>query len=1367
MIRVLYLKSIMEHDSRREAKLNYIIGKTVREYIEEAGYPLEGHKVILSGKKLENLDCKPRKDDEIIVVPDVKFVVLGAAIVAGFTWAVAHAALIGVLAMVAAYGIYSAMSKPRRPSQGTNSIGGGIDQSSPTYGWDGIQTTQEVGTPIPVIYGEHKVGGNIINSYIRYDGDNNYLNVLIALGEGEIESIDTVTINDNPIENFESVTTDKRYGTNTQTRIPGFEDTHNMYNVGVALPKNSAYTYTTADEDVEALEVHLSCQGGLFASTDTGGMTSASVTYKVEYKLHSSGTWIDLGEQTFSASSRSAIRRVYRIDGLTAGQYDVRITKTSDDSSLRVQCDLNWVQIDEIKTDDLSYPNLALLSVEAMATNQISGSIPNFTCIVKGRKVLVPQVMNGASEVDWEDYYWDEVNEVYKLFSDDTELTWDGVSYVARYSANPIWCVKDFLSNSRYGLGEFISISLMSNAQLAEMANHCEEKVPDGNGGYEKRFRLDVVIDGTGKALDIISQLATVFRGFPFYSAGSVYLKIDKPAESVQMFNMGNIIKDSFVESWKSKKELPNMVEIQYLDKDKDYKQEQIAYVDETAIAAGEPLRKSTMRLFTTRKSQAMREARYALLVAKHIDRMVSFKAMIDAIACQPGDVICLSHDVLTPTAGDSGRVVSGSTTTSVKLDQSVTLASGETYKLRVQFSDDTIEEKTVSTAAGTTDTIEVVGDAFSQAPGAFDKYCLGTSVTVKEDYRIISMSKDSKFEIEITAVLYNDDVYDDTEIDLPEDNIITPDYDTPLVSNLTLAERIYTQGDGSVQSAIDVFFAIPDISGYAPENRYKGANVYIRESATESWNFAGYTERDRFSITQNLVVGGSYYICVTSVMFSGVETDKDQAPNDDITLAGKISAPADVTGFTAVFTDELVLSWSKISDKDLGGFEIRVADSSWGVDNADLVYRGRANSFTFRPATRAPGTYYIKAFNTSLVYSDTAATVTPTNAAPGAPTSLDALVFFNVSKLSWVNVADTDVVFYEVYRSESNAWAGEETLEGRISGKSMMVKSRKPTGGNVVSATNSTVVDSDLIGLGTDFCVGDIIQITTGVNKNEQKTITGFNNSTGAVTISGTWTANPEADDKFVIYDKSYFKVRAVDYYGGGTFTSALAVTFETLTEDSLGDEIITARKVTTGELITLSAQIANALITNAHIADATIESAKIISLDADKVDADQLDAITTNTGTLTVDEYIKAGDNVFIDGTNEVFKVFGDTITIDATNNKIDWLENDGGGDDTYAATLDSDDYTPEDLAAELQAKMRAQGDDNTTVTYSSTTRKITIANAELTTLTLKWSTGTNTTVTCGRALGFDVSADDSGALTYAADEQAALRVELGKLS
>jgi len=37
----------------------------------------------------------------------------------------------------------------------------------------------------------------------------------------------------------------------------------------------------------------------------------------------------------------------------------------------------------------------------------LSGSTPNITAIVEGKKVSIPDVRNAGVPVDWEDYYWD------------------------------------------------------------------------------------------------------------------------------------------------------------------------------------------------------------------------------------------------------------------------------------------------------------------------------------------------------------------------------------------------------------------------------------------------------------------------------------------------------------------------------------------------------------------------------------------------------------------------------------------------------------------------------------------------------------------------------------------------------------------------------------------------------------------------------------------------------------------------------------------------------------------------------------------------------------------------------------------------
>ena len=901
-----------------------------------------------------------------------------------------------------------------------------------------------------------------------------------------------------------------------------------------------------------------------------------------------------MGETAISDNSRSPVRRTFRKTGLTPGQYDIRVTRTSDDSSLDPlkQGDLTWYQTDELKTDSLNYPNTALLGLKLLATEQLSGGMPNITSVVKGKKVLVPNILNGATPVDWEDYYWDGSN--YRLLADDTLLSWDGSTYVEKYSANPVWCLRDFVTNHRYGLGEFISSGNLDAISLLEMSRYCEEKIGDGNGGFEKRFRMDVVIDSNTKALDVLIQLCATFNAMPVYSAGGISFKIDKQANPTQLFSMGNIIKDTFVQSWKTLKEIPNVIEIQFMDKDKGYRQETIAYIDEDALAAGDPMRKSQVRLFTTRASYAIRAGRYALKVAKYINRSISFKAGIDAVACQAGDIISVSHDV--PQWGFSGRVQAGSTTTLVKLDRTMVIEDGKSYKIRVRFSDDTIEERSITSPAGSY--TEIACTAFSSAPLNFDVYAIGETNKVKKDFRVVSIQREGRDEVQISALEYNENVYDDSDVIIPDNNYSSLDFTIPLVSNIVLTERIITLADGTIENAIDVCFELPDLGTSELMNRFKGVNVYYSDNDGLNWYYVGYTEGSSMAIIGNIEVGSTYKVCVASVSYDGQETAKADSPIAQITITGNTAHPNNVSNFAYTFLNEIVFTWDKCPNVDLAGYEIRTEDANWGAQNPQLIYRGMANTFTIvTPSSRNPGTYYIKAYNTSGNYSETAQSVTPTNPTPSTPT-IAATQWFGFAKIEWSDVSDEDLKYYEVYKSPTNVWGGEETLEVKVPGTAATVQGNAPVDAKADAADATSITDADIAGYGADYFVGDVILQTSGAYKGQEAIITAYNNSTGQVSVASWPSGTPDVDDEFVIKDRAYYKVRAVDTYGPGAFSSAVTINFTPLSEAEIGDAIISARKLIAGEIITLSAQIKDLIVTDA----------KILSLHGSKIVAESI---------------------------------------------------------------------------------------------------------------------------------------------------------------
>lgn len=120
-----------------------------------------------------------------------------------------------------------------------------------------------------------------------------------------------------------------------------------------------------------------------------GQRVSDSISYKVEYRLVGDVSWIDAGTTTVTNNAVANFRRIFKIPGLTPGRYQVRVTRVSPDPSATQVGDINLSNVDEIRNENIAYVNSALLAVHMLATDQISGAVPNISCIVTGKKVKI------------------------------------------------------------------------------------------------------------------------------------------------------------------------------------------------------------------------------------------------------------------------------------------------------------------------------------------------------------------------------------------------------------------------------------------------------------------------------------------------------------------------------------------------------------------------------------------------------------------------------------------------------------------------------------------------------------------------------------------------------------------------------------------------------------------------------------------------------------------------------------------------------------------------------------------------------------------------------------------------------------------
>lgn len=421
-------------------------------------------------------------------------------------------------------------------------------------------------------------------------------------------------------------------------------------------------------------------------------------------------------------------------------------------------------------------------------------------------------------------------------------------------------------------------------------------------------------------------------------------------------------------------------------------------------------------------------------------------------------------------------------------------------------------------------------------------------------------------------------------------------------VTNVVIEEGEYhTQKDGTITSDIEVSFTAPADQTLFYLSHYQ---IEIKKGAG-SFTVIGTTTNTSY-IINNVATEIAYQVRVKTVSINGVISDGTLS--NVITVQGKDAPPSDVTGFSYTFESIFVnLNWNNVADKDLAFYEIRTSDENWisGTDN--LAYRGLSKPFSFEPESREPGTFYIKAVDTSGICSVNAASVTPVNSEPGTVQNLAvSTAYFNLAKIIWDILTAADIVAYNIYRSDTNAWAGEEVKICTTLGGEAFIEANDPYGGVIMTGSTATEIYDTGIITGCTVGIGDKLTITDGNLVGETVLISGYDSELGKFSLASALSTVPDIGSTFQVRDRAYIKVAAEDGYGEGPKCAAIAVDFVGIDAAALGDKIVSARHMIAGEILTLSAQIRDAIIQSAHI----------LNLSADKITSGTLTALTMILG-------------------------------------------------------------------------------------------------------------------------------------------------------
>ena len=843
-----------------------------------------------NGRRTTDAD-RPRlvgAGDKLIIVeapgdPISAIVALGTWLTATFT---VPQLIFGALALLTTtYSIVSALTAKQNAR-----ISGRGDDFEDVRRFTGIQTSVGGGVPIPVIFGEVRTGGHIIESYNRpqysyvfrneapegvvfqrnpFGSDNSgtaigaeTLNTRIAWCWGPIESVTSLEIDDNPVENLAGMSTESVLGTIDQEQLEGFTEPRVEKDITQLITATDGAHIETTGVAVDAVEVQLTFTQGLFNVDNHGSFVNRDVQIKVEL-APTGGAYVEIGTFTARNNTPSPMDVWFRLRSSTRGIKDVRITRvTADTTNDRIQDKFVWNTMIEERVGTHTHPGIAqtgFLQVPQSQTN-----VPkDYTALVRG------------------------LNDI-RIYTTPT-------TYVESFTSNVSWCFLRWLTDRDFGLGRFYSYDDNVDIQaFIDWAEHCDDLVSDGLGGFETRCRLDWVMNREISVHQIREIFAKAGDADLIERGGywTVVLHKDQPVSN--LISPGSYRRDSLESTFLSAEEETPTLAGTFQNRNRNFREDSITAIDSGIDATLQSIPPETIVYRgVTRASQVKRSLLKSIQFSRIADEMIKVNVGLAGIGLRAGDIV----QVGTPTGQHGiggGRVVSVSDDQkSLVLDQDVTLDAAKSYDISVRH-DPSIESLPIESPAATetTNVVTVTSPSWSERliPGRV--YTIGEVGLGKSLFRVLSRTLRDDYSTDLEMHKYAVGMFD---VDLKMDvepivhTIADPRKPPGAVTDVNIrVEVIYgyagsSGGTARYEVAHSVFFgwrapdSIPVASSYDIYQRIKPSSPQSSDIAPFHVIHSGPGTSHIFQTsTGSDTAGITYEIKVVSVSHEGKKTVPD-----------------------------------------------------------------------------------------------------------------------------------------------------------------------------------------------------------------------------------------------------------------------------------------------------------------------------------------------------------------------------------------------------------------------------------------------------------------------------------------------------------
>jgi predicted phage tail protein len=694
--------------------------------------------------------------------------------------------------------------------------------------------------------------------------------ILLALGEGEFAGgltardiyLDgTALENADGSQNFSGVAWEFRSGTQAQKYIQGIPGTENEINVGSEVSSSTAWTRTFTNTQLSAVRLRLKWPS-LFKQEDDGDLVGYSVNYAIDLQTDG-GTWQTVLNTSVTGKTTSGYERSHRIDLPQAGStWTIRLRKiTADANSAKIGDTMTLQSFTEVIDAKLRYPNTALLYIE-FDSSQFNGSIPQISCEPRGRVIRVPDTYDPET----------------RTYSG----TWTG-AFKWAWTDNPAWIFYDLVVTDRFGLGNRLTAANIDKWTLYQVAQYCDQSVPDGKGGSgtEPRYTCNVYIQDRNDAYTVLRDFAAIFRGMTYWGDEQIVALADMPRDVDFTYTHANVVDGKFVYSSSTTKSRYTNALVSWSDPANGYADAMEPVFEQALVARYGFNQLEITAIGCTRQSEANRKGRWGILT-NNKDRIVTFDVGLDGNIPQPGYIIAVSDRNLS--GRDLGGRLSAVNGRVLKLDRVPSAKAGD--RIMVNLPSGITQSRTIQSLSGGMVTVTT---AFSEFPQTEAVWVIESDELYAQQYRVISVTDNNDGTYTITGANHDPDKYARIDtgavIDQRPVSVIPPGNQSPPV-NIAISSFSVIQQNISVETMRVSWGQAQNAIAYEAQWRRNDGNwVNVPRSSTTSFDVPG-------------IYAGRYLVRVRAI--NAAEISSGWGYSEEKTLTGKVGNPPKPVGFMA-----------------------------------------------------------------------------------------------------------------------------------------------------------------------------------------------------------------------------------------------------------------------------------------------------------------------------------------------------------------------------------------------------------------------------------------------------------------------------------